>query len=114
MAKSSWRNLYQVGYRAERKCAERLKKAGYLVVTSRSSKGIFDVVGIGPKKIKLIQVKTCPKGKVPLYPPQKRKILSVPVPQNASKEVWVWEFEVGWHIWAIEETDVYKEKKGEK
>ena len=94
-------SLYKVGYRAELRAEKILDSWGFTVVRSAGSKGPFDLVAFDAAKVMLVSVKVCPTGKVPKYPPEKRRILAVPAPANSKKEVWVWERRKGFHYMPV-------------
>ena len=48
---------YERGRAAEYRATAALRKLGYLVTRSASSKGAFDLVAVGPNDIRLVQVK---------------------------------------------------------
>ena len=48
---------YDKGADAERECKRLLEMLGYTVIRSAGSKGMWDIVGIYPSHIRLIQVK---------------------------------------------------------
>ena len=77
---------YRRGYERERKTVSILEKAGYYCVRAGGSKGLFDVVAIGPKDIKLIQVKN---NRAP-NPVEMEAIEEFDSPPFATKEVWVY------------------------
>lgn len=85
-------NYYRKGYRVERKVIERLYAQGAcLVLSSRGSRGIIDVVGFFPDKAVLVQVKA---GKHPRLQLDERREIRKLVKQLKSDaftvEVWLW------------------------
>ncbi len=94
-------NKYQVGYMAERRARKILEFQRYLVIRSAGSKGPFDLVGISLSVFKLIQVKVCPFGKVPVMKKLKRDLSEIMVPSNCQKELWIWEKKRGFHYFKI-------------
>ena len=73
------------GSRGELRCIRILEMSGYLCTKSGGSLGVFDVIALGPKDIKAIQVKA---GGARLSPLERELIQSVRVPDNCSKEYW--------------------------
>jgi Holliday junction resolvase len=83
MAKSN----YQSGKRAEMNCAKQLEGEGYIVVTSRGSHGLFDVVAIGSTHVRCVQVKrNCYLSAV-----EREALQLAVVASNCSKELWRYE-----------------------
>ncbi len=95
------RDIYQVGYRAERKAVAILKKWGFTVVRSAKSGGPFDLVAFDETKFMLVQVKVCPKDKIPSYGKLKAELAEIPAPANCRKELWVYERRTGFHYFPI-------------
>ena len=74
------------GARTERKAKKILESAGYFVIKAGASLGEWDLVAIGKKQCRLIQVKTNRRpGRVEME--QMREFKS---PNYATKELWVW------------------------
>ena len=74
------------GSRAELKCIRILEAAGYCCTKAGGSLGVFDVIALGPKDVRCIQVKA---GKRPwLSPLEREQIRGTDVPPNCSKELW--------------------------
>lgn len=49
---------YHKGRRREWKCQQILEAAGYVTTRSSSSKGMWDVVGVKPRDVRLVSVKS--------------------------------------------------------
>jgi len=81
---------YLVGYRAELRAKHVLESDGYIVVRASGSKGVFDLIAISSKKIRLIQVKAKPKKKEGSRDPVEKGFRDLKVPDNVSREVWYW------------------------
>jgi Holliday junction resolvase len=79
-------NCKAKGNRAEYKTRRILEKAGYACTRAAASLGMFDVIAIGPRDIRLIQVK-CARNASPV---EREAIELFSAPANCSKEVWVW------------------------
>ena len=74
------------GSRAELRCIRILETAGYLCTKAGGSLGLFDVIALGSKDVRAIQVKC---GARPwLSPAEREAIQLVSVPPNVSKELW--------------------------
>lgn len=74
------------GYRNERKTVKVLETAGFLVTKSGGSLGLFDLIAVGSRIIRLIQVKSNRNAS----PVEREQIRDLRVPPNCTKEVWVW------------------------
>lgn len=75
------------GRRYERKAQAILEAAGYAVTIAAASLGCFDLVAVGPKDVRLVQV----KGGIRPYcsPGEREAIQLLPVPSCCcSKELW--------------------------
>ena len=70
---------------AERRCIRLLEACGYVCTRAGGSLGAFDVVAIGPKDVRAIQVKC---GSARLSALEREVIAQVVVPPNVSKEYW--------------------------
>ena len=75
---------YQKGVRLEREVKELLEGAGYTVVRSAGSKGLFDLAAVDRASTRLIQVRKNRK----LSPTEREAIKLVPVTKVTTKEVW--------------------------
>jgi len=73
------------GSRAELKCIRILEMAGYCCTKAGGSLGIFDVIALGPRDVKAIQVKA---GTARLSPLEREQIRGTEVPPNCIKEYW--------------------------
>lgn len=74
------------GSRNERRSRALLEAAGYQVTRSGGSLGAFDLVGIGPSDVVLVQVKS---NRQP-GPRERHTLAAIPCPANARKLVHVW------------------------
>jgi Holliday junction resolvase len=92
---------YKSGYRAEHRAMLMLKREGYYPVRSAGSHGKFDVIGIGEKDFKLIQVKRVKFGSKLKFDEEIKAIRKTKVPENAIVELWVWEKIRGFHKYLI-------------
>ena len=75
------------GSRAERKAIRLLEAAGYICTKAGGSLGMFDVIAIGPRDVRAIQVKC---GTARLSPLEREAIVQLQVPDNLSRECWRW------------------------
>ena len=73
------------GSRAELRCIRILERAGYCCTKAGGSLGLFDVIAVGPKDIRCIQVKC---GSARLSGTEREQIRLLPVPANVSREYW--------------------------
>jgi Holliday junction resolvase len=73
------------GSRAERRAMRILEAAGYAVCRSGGSLGLFDVIAIGPKDVRCIQVKS---GGTYCSAVEREQLQLLAVPANVSKEIW--------------------------
>ena len=73
------------GSRGERRCIRILEAAGYVCTKAGGSLGVFDVIGIGAKDIRAVQVKA---GGARLSGLEREAIAAIVVPDNVSKEYW--------------------------
>lgn len=92
---------YKSGYRAELRAMLTLKREGYYPIRSAGSHGKFDIVGIGEKNIKLIQIKRVKFGSKLKFDDEIKIIRKTKVPENAIVELWVWEKIRGFHKYNI-------------
>lgn len=83
---------YRRGYLAELKACDVLRQEGYVAVRVAASRGPFDVVGVGPAGVRLVQVKVVGgKEKVGAALRQGlREIGRLPALPGVRREVWVW------------------------
>ncbi|RDV81257.1 hypothetical protein [Ammonifex thiophilus] len=80
---------YRRGYLTELKAKEELEREGYLVLRTAGSKGPFDLVAVSGERVRLVQVKRHKDGDG-VRPGDLRALSALPVPPNATKELWVW------------------------
>jgi Holliday junction resolvase len=74
------------GSRAELRCIRILEAAGYVCTKAGGSLGLFDIIAIGARDVRCIQVKC---GKRPYLAPLEREAIGLlAVPENCSKELW--------------------------
>ena len=62
-----------------------LEREGYTCTRASASLGMFDVIGIGPTDVRLIQVKS---GSKYLSAVEREQIHNLAVPANVSRECW--------------------------
>ena len=79
-------NTAAKGRRLEHKTIRRLEAEGYDCTRAAASKGKWDIIAIGDKGIRLVQV----KANRPPGSKERREMIQALVPPNASKEYWVW------------------------
>lgn len=83
----SRQNAKRKGTRNEHRTMRRLELLGYSCTRAAASLGAWDVIAIGPDKIRLVQVKTNRwPGKIEM-----ERLRSFRVPPNVAKEVWRWD-----------------------
>lgn len=87
------------GADAERACVLALKQQGYAAFRSAASRGAFDVIGIGPDDILLIQVKRTKKNARRNHPATRESLIKAKVPNHPciKKELWCWVDRKGWY-----------------
>jgi Holliday junction resolvase len=73
------------GTRAEYRCMRLLESVGYICTRASASLGLFDVVAIGPRDVRCIQVKS---GTRRLSALEREQLRAVRVPLNCTKEAW--------------------------
>ncbi len=78
-------NAKRKGSRNEHRAIRILEAAGYYCTRAAGSLGIFDIVAISGQGVRLTQVKS----NRPPCPAEREAIELFPVPQNATKEIWV-------------------------
>lgn len=85
-------NRKAAGTRAELRAIKDLEAAGYRCTRSAASLGVFDVIAVGPKDVRLIQVKRDSDGRY-LRPVEleavREELRGVPVPDNCTRELWL-------------------------
>ena len=75
------------GTRAEHKTIRWLEALGYRCTRAAGSLGEWDIIAIGPRDVRLVQVK-CNRF---VYGVEKEKLELFRAPENVSKEVWRWD-----------------------
>lgn len=78
-------NAKRKGTRGEHRAIKLLEACGYVVTRSGGSLGVFDLVAIGPRDIRCVQVKC---GSARLSAIEREAITGLMVPPNVSKEAW--------------------------
>jgi Holliday junction resolvase len=89
------------GYKAERRAKQYLEREGYTVLKMAGSKGAFDLVAYSIANVRFIQIKRTGKKQIPPYREEIKKLLIERVPEYATKELWVWQKNIGWHFLPI-------------
>ena len=79
-------NTAAKGRRLEHKTIKLLESAGYRCTRAAASKGVWDIIAIGPVSIRLIQVKA---NGAP-GPLEREQMELFEAPPNVTKEYWVW------------------------
>lgn len=79
-------NTKAKGNRAEHKAMQLLEAAGYACTRGAASLGVFDVIAIGPRDVRLVQVKSGKRCQISLA--DRLAIRRFVAPANASREVW--------------------------
>lgn len=78
-------NTKAKGTRAERRAMRILESAGYICTRAGASLGLFDVIAVGPRDVRLIQVKA---GTKYLSATEREAISALTVPASVSRECW--------------------------
>jgi Holliday junction resolvase len=78
-------NTKRKGTRAEHRAIRLLEQTGYTCTRAGGSLGLFDVVAIGPRDVRLVQVKS---GGAYLSGVEREAILALRVAPNVSRECW--------------------------
>lgn len=78
-------NHKRKGSRAEHKAMKLLEACGYVCTRAGASLGAFDVIGVGPRDVRLVQVKS---GTARCSAAEREQLALVAVPANCSKEIW--------------------------
>jgi Holliday junction resolvase len=78
-------NTKRKGTRAEHRAMRILEAAGYVCTRASASLGLFDVIGVGPAYVRLVQVKA---GTKYLSTVEREQIAALVVPPNVSRECW--------------------------
>lgn len=81
-------NTKAKGNRAERRCMRILEAAGYLCSRAAASLGLFDVIAVGPRDVRLVQVKCGDPRTCYLPAVEREEITALVVAPNVSKECW--------------------------
>lgn len=83
---------YRRGVEIERKVVQILNDAGYEAQRMAQSRGRWDVVGVGPVGVRLIQVKRAKKDSPweGWFRKACEAMRGIKCPPNVSREVWVW------------------------
>jgi len=80
---------YQQGVKAEYAARDQLQADGFYVIRAAGSHGLADLVAVGAKRVKLVQIKSTVKDK-PRYTDELDALRDWVVPDNCDKELWVW------------------------
>ena len=88
---------YEKGRRDEWRARKDMVKMGYVVIRSAGSKGPFDLIGIGPTNILLVQVKSANDNPKKYY----EQLQAVPSPPNTIKQIWQHIPYKGWQVTTI-------------
>ncbi len=76
-------NTKRKGTRNERKTRTILTQQGFVCARSAASLGPFDVIAIGPDRVRLVQVRTNRAGDI-------SELQGLRCPSCVTKELWVW------------------------
>lgn len=88
---------YRRGATTEYRIMKQLEEEGYTCTRSSGSHGMWDIVAINSKEVKLIQAKRVKKGKY--YKDESLDpFIALEVPVGISKELWVWVDRKGFEI----------------
>lgn len=100
---------YRRGYDVECWAVEELKQEGYRAARTAGSHGTFDVVAVGPKCVRLLQIKRVkgPGSVNGALVKGEKEILRCPCPPGVVQEVWVWLDKKGWVVKKVVEGDAY-------
>lgn len=90
---------YNAGRAIEYKVIEVLKENGISATRTAGSHGEYDVVGVAPNRIHLVQVKKFKK-RGNKYASDVNKLLALPSPDCVVKSIAIWQEGVGWYLWA--------------
>ena len=90
---------YSTGYRAEREAFKILEQEGYLAYRSAGSHGLFDLIGVSPDDVRLIQIKVIGYNEKRIFLKERQVIKSLATPLFCRKELWVYEKRRGWHYY---------------
>jgi hypothetical protein len=75
------------GARNEARCRRALEAAGYLVTKAGGSLGLFDLIALGPRDVRAIQVKS---GTNRLSPLEREAIKELTLAPCVSREYWLY------------------------
>ncbi len=78
-------NSKRKGTRAEHRAIHILEADGYVCTRAGGSLGLFDVIAVGPRDVRLLQVKC---GGAYLSATEREQIQQLAVPSNVSRECW--------------------------
>lgn len=78
-------NCKAKGTRAELRAMRILEAAGYVCTRASASLGLFDVIGVGPADVRLVQVKS---GGAYLSGVEREAIAALRVAPNVTRECW--------------------------
>ncbi len=89
---------YSKGRVYEWKAQKELEAEGYVVVRSSASHSPIDLIAVGCGSIKIIQVKSTKGDKVYMntYKEDISSLREMKVPDNVTREIWVWRRYKGW------------------
>jgi len=73
------------GAKQERRCKKQLEDIGYMVIKSGASLGLFDLIALGKKQCRLIQVKSNYAN-----PATKEALELFDAPTYCTKELWIY------------------------
>jgi hypothetical protein len=87
---------YAAGRRLEYIARDELRRRGYVVIRAAGSKGVIDLVGIGPADVLAVQVKADGQS----IGAAVRELAALPCPACVRREVWTWRGRAGWKVTA--------------
>lgn len=95
------RTNYQRGYEAEARARRELQAAGYYVMRSSASKGVFDLIAVGHGEVILLQLKRTKRRPGPSayrddLAQMRECVEGLELPPNCKVELWVWVDFQGW------------------
>jgi len=87
----------KMGARKELQAKKELEEEGYYVTKSGGSLGAFDLIAINEKIVRAIQVKSTKVNLgVKKYSKDIRAMKEVKLPNNSTREIWIWKYKKGW------------------
>jgi Holliday junction resolvase len=89
---------YTAGRAIEYKAVAMLRSKGITAVRTAGSHSEFDVVGIAPSRIYLVQVKKFKK-RLGKYDADVQKLIDLRCPDCTHKSLAIWQEGVGWYSW---------------